>query len=334
MSGSKLGRSVTAWDNSASVEQVPDSYVFHPAMAEYGSVPGMGERIFRQAEDEEEPDPLTVLNGSVESEVEEVWDYYSGTNDLPVEPEDDNEEIDDHLIATEEEIPYDDGSWDDDDGDLFEATVAATSPLKPQRSISPIHVNRCTGSVPRQSALPFHLLHTNEFDITLFHRKDHFRKSRVVCKNALHQTIPPRLYGLTSFERMNMIQQIPSLGIVAIASQVGRVALLTMTKMKTSPIATSPVLGFRIEYILPFKSQEDKRERPDAPLMGMAVGPVQGHGIESEPAELRATDGTEKLDGRRYRLLMIYYDHTVLSYEIGRGKGRTGYEVNDRVLLI
>lgn len=187
----------------------------------------------------------------------------------------------------------------------------------------------------REPQLPFRLLQTSEFDITLFHTK-HISGS-VTCANVLHQIVPPRLYSLVNFDRMNMIHQIPSLGIVVIASQVGRVALLTMTKLNSPSEGKPSLLGFRVEHILPFQSQEHRGERPEAPLLGMAVGPVQGHGLRDEnicvSEDNTAGDDDEGGD-RRYRLLMIYYDHTVLSYEIGRRKEESGYEVNNRVLHI
>jgi len=183
--------------------------------------------------------------------------------------------------------------------------------------------------------LPFRLLHTSEFDITLFH-KEHI-PSRITCANVLHQTVPPRLYGLINFDRMNMIYQMPSLGIVAIASQVGRVALLTMTRLKSHSEGKRSLLGFRVEHILPFQSQEDRGERPEVPLLGMAVGPMQGHGLGDEStgvSKINEAGGDDEKGECRYRLLMVYYDHTVLSYEIGRRKTDSGYEVNDRLLVI
>lgn len=179
---------------------------------------------------------------------------------------------------------------------------------------------------PPHTSLPFRLLCTNEFDITLFDEKT---RDRVTCEDALHQTIPPRLYGLISFDRLNMIHQIPSLGLVIVASQAGRAALLTITEMKPQSKKSSPLKGFRVEHILPFKSQEEQgRQRPEVPLLGIAVGPVQGH--------LGTGDNTDAIDkaGIRYRLLMIYYDHSVLSYEIGRGRCGSGFEVDDRILVI
>ena len=48
--------------------------------------------------------------------------------------------------------------------------------------------------------------------------------------------------------------------------------------------------------------------------MGMAVGPIQGHGIPLPGQSPRMTPERP----RRFRLLMTYCDHTILSYEISR----------------
>lgn len=39
MSGPETTRSSTVWRNSACIQNVPDASVYHPAMAEFGSVP-------------------------------------------------------------------------------------------------------------------------------------------------------------------------------------------------------------------------------------------------------------------------------------------------------
>ena len=178
--------------------------------------------------------------------------------------------------------------------------------------------------------LPFRILHTDEVDITLFNTK----YDRVTCEHVLWQTTPPRRSRFMTFDRLNMIHQIPSLGIVAIASQVGRVALLTMTKMKKQIDGMPSLLGFRAEHILPFKSQEDRGERPEVPLLGMAIGPLQGHGIENHTPGVDGPTAVKVETDTRYRLLLIYCDHTVLSYDIGRRNGMSDFEVNDRLLVI
>lgn len=113
-----------------------------------------------------------------------------------------------------------------------------------------------------------------------------------------------------------MSAQIPSLGVVVLATQKGRVAIMTLTQLETeapdavadSGMALRRVFAFRVDHILPFASQEAAGHRPIAPLHGIAVGPVQG------------TEGlSEEL--KRWRLLVMYQDQSVLSYEIGRARG-------------
>ena len=133
-----------------------------------------------------------------------------------------------------------------------------------------------------------------------------------------------------------MIHPIPELGVVVVGNAVGRAALLTLTKLKHT---TPPLSGFRIDWIIPFKSQEEKCMRPEGPLMGIAVSPVQGQGNSGEIAD---DDGvgpgvgrrSSRMELRRYRIMLIYADHSILSYEIGRSTEGTGYEVNDRVILL
>ena len=96
-------------------------------------------------------------------------------------------------------------------------------------------------------------------------------------------------------------------------------------------------------------SRDDSGLRPCSSLLGIAVGPIQGreissahngHGGSTEDCEMGESDydnreqigwrrrkrggwrGVEKR--RRYRLMMVYRDGTVLSYELG---GATGAEV-------
>lgn len=115
-----------------------------------------------------------------------------------------------------------------------------------------------------------------------------------------------------------MILQIPELGVVVIGNQAGRVGILTMTRWQSQKQS-----GYKIECILPFKSQEEQGLRPKKPLMGIAIGPIQGH--ETKPDAGSTMDASEggttglraiKGSSRRFRLMIVYCDHTVLSYEI------------------
>ena len=178
--------------------------------------------------------------------------------------------------------------------------------------------------------LPFSLLHTTEMDIHLWRniapRSDdrinisNGLQSRVICRRAIQQAIPPHLRLLRQIERLNMVLQIPELGIVAVGNQAGRVGILTMTRWQ-SYIES----GFKIEFILPFYSQEEQGCRPDRALMGFAIGPIQGH--ETKPDNGSALETPEATvtglriatrSSRRFRLMMVYYDQTVLSYEVSR----------------
>ena len=183
-------------------------------------------------------------------------------------------------------------------------------------------------------ALPFNLLGTSEFDITLFFRIVIFTggssgqafHGRVVCKRALQQKIPPGLYQLSRIERLNMVAQISELGIVVIGNQAGRVGILTSTAWQRHVDGgLESVEGFRIVCILPFKSQEERGVRPLKPLMGIAVSPIQGHADPPEPGSAQETSqqGSPRSNrayrsSRRYRLLIVYCDHTVMSYEISQ----------------
>ena len=74
--------------------------------------------------------------------------------------------------------------------------------------------------------------------------------------------------------------------------------------------------------ILPTLSQEQQGVRPEVPLLGMAVSPVQGQEMKAySPSNSAAeVDKRRKPEAQgRYRLLMMYYDHTLLSYEISSG---------------
>ncbi|OCL07166.1 hypothetical protein AOQ84DRAFT_223108, partial [Glonium stellatum] len=108
---------------------------------------------------------------------------------------------------------------------------------------------------------------------------------------------------------MNFLAQIPEIGVVIVGSPKGRAAVLTLTQVSLSTRSfpkRKKAFSFRLDHILPFASQERAGLRPrKALLAGIAVGPVQG------------TLGT--IDSpRRWRLLLSFTDHSVLSYEIGK----------------
>ena len=131
-----------------------------------------------------------------------------------------------------------------------------------------------------------------------------------------------------------MCTSIPALGVIVCASQKGRALVLGLTKvpsaarllyevMSDAPPATrgQTTYTMRVECILPFATQERVNQRPFAPLHGIATAPMQG------------SDGISQ---RRWRLMMMYQDHSVLSYEIcrrpRREDGAGGVDVDSLVV--
>ena len=201
------------------------------------------------------------------------------------------------------------------------------------------------------------------------------------CASALKQTLPRTIERspLIHMDRLNMMQYIPELGIVIIATQIGRCAVCTLTKK-----SDTGTRGFRVDWILPTKGQEINGLRPHAPLLGIAAGPVQGRQIgeeESSSDESEISSGPEELhtdrstassseessisesdlpqgrkhhlpwsksrplpmrpnhhifpkaeswqgieNSRRYRLMLMYYDQTVLTYELWREAPNIGID--------
>ncbi|PPJ58382.1 hypothetical protein CBER1_08070 [Cercospora berteroae] len=138
--------------------------------------------------------------------------------------------------------------------------------------------------------------------------------------DALHQFVQGEHGWLNAFERLNLHCYIPAIGVVVLASQKGRAMVLSLTKlskraqypeeMKNGHVEKKTNYAMRIEHILPFDSQEEALERPFQPLHGIAASPIQ-QGIA------RLLD-----DQRRWRLMLMYADHSILSYEISRRASR------------
>jgi len=134
----------------------------------------------------------------------------------------------------------------------------------------------------------------------------------------LKQSIQIEYRALNMFDRLSMHAYIPALGVVVLASQKGRAIVLSLARVPQSmkyPEGIDPSLGqktnytLRAECILPFESQEKAGQRPFSPLHGIAVGPIQG------------TENVKNGGKKRWRLIMMYQDHSILSYELQRAKG-------------
>ncbi|KAL8896105.1 MAG: hypothetical protein Q9207_007876 [Kuettlingeria erythrocarpa] len=208
-----------------------------------------------------------------------------------------------------------------------------------------------SGNKPRPAILPFHVLRTTQQDILLHHTIQPHTDDRpymsstktVFCRRPLHQHLTRYDIHLARLERLNMVLQIPELGILVIGDQMGRVALLTMTRCciaasQKKPKDNNNKFGFRFERFLPLMSQEDENERPRTELLGVAAGPVNRHLLRKQRdgascdydyayQYVRKREAWREFEGsRRYRVILYYRDHTVLSYEIGRRPKRKSDE--------
>lgn len=161
----------------------------------------------------------------------------------------------------------------------------------------------------------------------------------VVCQNFLGQpyphTGPPYLVHV---DRLNMVLPIPELSLVVAASQKGRVGIFRLTR-------SGKQFGMRLDTVLPREQgAPDVREadldvetRPKAHLLGIAVSPVQGKEMGKSRAGSDSTDcgrrkkerqrggGWRGVEGRRrWRLVIVYADGSILSYELGREREEEG----------
>ncbi|KAK1521777.1 hypothetical protein CPAR01_14694 [Colletotrichum paranaense] len=149
----------------------------------------------------------------------------------------------------------------------------------------------------------------------------------VFCKDPISWMYPPHPL-LQHSERLNMILHIPELSLVVIGSAMGRAILLTPTRSRYHIPGNGYKLkqGFRIDRVLPTLSDEKAGRRPPRGLYGIAAGPIQEGGATG--CLLRADDAAMPSPAsRRYRLMLHYRDHSILSYEISRD------DKNEHVLI-
>lgn len=122
---------------------------------------------------------------------------------------------------------------------------------------------------PVPTCFDFPILHFSQTDIRLFPGPSSLSPT-VVCGNPLWQPFTHPILTIRACDRFNMVKYVPEHGIVVAATQKGRAAIIALTE------AQNKGLAFKISWIVPLESQEKYGERPLVPLLGMAVGPVQG----------------------------------------------------------
>lgn len=115
--------------------------------------------------------------------------------------------------------------------------------------------------------------------------------------------------------RMGYLIHIPELSLVVVGSMNGNVGLIRLTTMGTS----DPVMGFRIEHTLPRLSDiQDPKMSRLRPFHEQAASWWCLHGIAASPIPESRPRSTPSSPNRRFRLLLHYRNHTVLSYELSR----------------
>ncbi|KAK3081448.1 hypothetical protein LTS18_006611 [Coniosporium uncinatum] len=140
------------------------------------------------------------------------------------------------------------------------------------------------------------------------HTNDPFRQ-RIIAAGVLHPSFNPAYTRI--WDRMCFLESIPELGIVIVGSPIGRVLILSLARIT---LDKDPIYCFRMDAILPFKSQEDTGMRPAALMSGIAASPLQGV----------AENGANA----RWRLMMYYADHSILSYELAKASQKSDVTSN------
>lgn len=128
--------------------------------------------------------------------------------------------------------------------------------------------------------------------------------------DAMEEDDPKPWFDNKHLDRLSLQAHIPELGVIITATPKGRAAVYTLCQSPDGE-NEAPVYFHRLDWMLPLKSQEDAGERPLAKLIGIATGPLQG--------TLDPLDGGKS---RRYRLMLHYSDHTILSYLLQKEEDR------------
>ncbi|KAI6800664.1 hypothetical protein KC360_g4449 [Hortaea werneckii] len=285
-------------------------------------------------EDEDVPMIDTGLDPAVEEIVLDVLDDLDGTATDSPGPESDEEPLySDHPIALigDGEDPDDEGT---EDSISFNAMYGGKRLFGNQPYF--LHQNSICDGLPcpilHASVKNVYLLQPSPPTTSSSNRRtsgpdqaaNPFTPPMVGLANPLRQSIQNHFGYLNMYDRLNMHAYIPTLGIIILASQKGRALVLSLTKLPKGSSTSYPpemrdqrrktVYAMRVECILPFERQEKDGARPFAPLHGIAAAPVQGGGAES-------LDSFCPQGKRRWRVMLMYQDHSVLSYEFSRQRG-------------
>ncbi|KAF1939211.1 mitochondrial carrier [Clathrospora elynae] len=129
-------------------------------------------------------------------------------------------------------------------------------------------------------------------------------------RRALH--LGPWTPVLAPEDRHCFFTQIPDIGAFIVASPAGLAGVFSLYYTRKRGFKR---YSFKPEYLLPFmRNGTNVTMGTSVRLIGVAVGPVQGMYDEvSEECEIMPQP-------RRWRVLMYYMDHTVMSFELSKEK--------------
>ena len=158
---------------------------------------------------------------------------------------------------------------------------------------------------------PFLLIHTGQDFVSL--QGVPCDNLAVISRDPCHQHLPTNMAWLLHYDRLHLSQLIPELNLFVTATAAGRAAIYTLTRKVTgTKSGIDDEYGMRLDFVVPFTSQEERKERPATFLIGLAAAPIQGHQMNFGNV----------MSGQRWRLALTYHDHTVMNYELWR-EGRS-----------
>ncbi|KAJ9217044.1 hypothetical protein DTO166G4_1504 [Paecilomyces variotii] len=203
---------------------------------------------------------------ALQNALEEAFDELSGMESGPIESYSDDESF----YFAQDHMDYIESDEDDsDDGSNVDHN--------PNAVLSGLNDLDHLPEPPTPTCSDFPILHFSQTDIRLF-PSPYSLSPTVVCGNPLWQPFTHPILTIRACDRFNMVKYVPEHGIVVAATQKGRAAIIALTE------AQNKGLAFKINWIVPLESQEKYGERPLIPLLGMAVGPVQGFELPPDVA--------------------------------------------------
>ncbi|RDH37424.1 hypothetical protein BDQ94DRAFT_166618 [Aspergillus welwitschiae] len=176
-------------------------------------------------------------------------------------------------------------------------------------------------SYPLLDGSRFPILHFSQTDIRLIpHPFANY--ATVVCGDPLRQPLTHPIVSIRACDRFNMVKYVPEHGIVIAASQKGRAAVIALTESEATG------LSFRVDWIVPFESQEKYGDRPLVPILGMSVSPIQGFEI---PPDVPYIPRDVKPDDLAFQFKYLSHDepNSSLSSSVMLQQSSFNEEIND-----